>query len=168
MYNSLTCVVKSSVDSKNYGQLFGSVCGLDNNACNGINTNSSNGAFGAYGMCNATEQLSFAFNQYYMDNNSGASACDFGGAASTKSATSATGGCSSLVAQAGTAGTGTVTAGAQGTGSGSNGGSGGNSGSGSSSGKSAAAPGVSVQNAFWQIPLLVSLAALSGMGMILL
>lgn len=156
IYDSLTCVVKDSVDPMNYGTLFGNVCGYDQNACAAINTNASNGAYGPYGMCPPKVQLAVAFNQYYIDQKSVASACDFGGAASTKAVTSATGGCSTQLAQASNA----VTV---------SGGSGGSSGTKSGSGagiSTFSAP--TIQNGFWQMSLLVVVASLSGMGMILL
>ena len=173
MYNSLTCVVSSGTETSNYGKLFGTVCGLgDGSQCNGILSNATTGKFGAYGMCNSTEQLAFAMNEYYLaqTGSNQASACDFGGAATTKAAASANGNCKALMSQAGTGGTGTVTAQPTGTGSGSGGNSGGSSGSSGSSSSAAAsyhgAP--TAQNGLWQAVGLVSLAALSGFGMILL
>ncbi|KAF4556250.1 1,3-beta-glucanosyltransferase-like protein [Elsinoe fawcettii] len=110
MVQTLECVASSNIADDQFGQLFGQVCGYnDGAACAGINTNSSNGAFGAYGMCNATEQLSFAFNSYYQSQKKAANACNFGGSASTKSASSANSACSPLLQQAGSAGTGAVT-----------------------------------------------------------
>ncbi|PNS21329.1 1,3-beta-glucanosyltransferase [Sphaceloma murrayae] len=109
MLQTLECVASSSIADEDFGSLFGQVCGYAGEPCAGINTNSSNGAYGAYGMCNATEQLSFAFNQYYQSQRKNANACNFNGAASTKSAAGAASSCSAGLAQAGTAGTGTVT-----------------------------------------------------------
>ena len=111
MYNSLSCVVKSGVSAQNYGQLFGQVCGYGT-ACAGIKTDAPSGTYGAYSMCNATEQLSFAFDQYYKSQNSRADSCNFAGAANIKQAVAASGTCASLMGQAGAAGTGTVTSGA--------------------------------------------------------
>lgn len=167
MFNSLSCTVKGSVDTDDYEDLFGTVCGYGD-SCAGINKNATTGKYGAYSMCNSTEQLAFAFNQYYLAQDKSNDACDFNGAAQVQNAKSASGTCSSLMAQAGTAGTGTVTASptqnaAQQ--SGSNGGSGGSSSSG------AAGPIASVPSAtFTTLPMvfIVTLAALSGMGMILL
>jgi len=175
MYNSLTCVPSSDTQESSYGKLFGTVCGLgDGSQCNGIQANASTGKFGAYGMCNATEQLAFAMNEYYQAQSGAnqASACDFGGAATTKSASPAGGDCKALMSQAGSGGTGVVTAqptatGAGSAGNGGNGGSGGNSGASSS----AAASYVGVptaQSGLWQAVGLVTIAALSGFGMILL
>ncbi|GIZ38138.1 hypothetical protein CKM354_000156100 [Cercospora kikuchii] len=109
MYNSLGCVVTSQTDVDDYGDLFGTVCGYGDDVCAGITANASTGSYGAYSMCNSTEQLAFAFNQYYLSQNSAADACDFNGAAVTKSATKASGSCQTLISEAGTAGTGTVT-----------------------------------------------------------
>ncbi|KAK4924673.1 1,3-beta-glucanosyltransferase gel3 [Elasticomyces elasticus] len=109
MYDSLTCVVKSSVSPSDYGSLFGQVCGLGAAVCAGIQANATTGKYGAYGMCNATEQLAFALNQYAAGQKNNPSACDFGGSATTKATASANANCKGLVSQAGSAGTGTVT-----------------------------------------------------------
>jgi 1,3-beta-glucanosyltransferase GAS1 len=83
-------------------------------------------------------------NKYYNSQNKQASACDFGGAATTRSAVAASGTCSTLLSQAGAAGTGVVTAtdGAVGN-PGTTGTNGGSSSSGSSS--SSAASGITGQ-----------------------
>ena len=114
MYNSLGCVVKGTTDEKAYGELFNQVCSYGQ-SCAGIAANASTGTYGAYGTCNSTEQLGFAFNQYYQSQNKAGTACDFGGAATTKSPGSSSGSCSALLQQAGSAGTGTVTSGASST-----------------------------------------------------
>jgi len=113
MVASLQCVVKSSQSETTYGKLFNQVCSYGS-SCAGIQANATTGKYGAYSACNSTEQLSFAFNQYYLSQNKASDACNFGGAASTKSAASSNSQCSSLIAQAGTAGTGTVTSAATG------------------------------------------------------
>ncbi|KAF1351880.1 Glucanosyltransferase-domain-containing protein [Delphinella strobiligena] len=120
MYNSLTCVVSSSVSEDDEGDLFSTVCGLSSTACDGIAHNATTGVYGAYSMCNSTEQLAYVLNAYYEEatGTNKASACSFKGSATTKSATSATGSCSSLIAQAGTAGTGKVTSSPTATGAG--------------------------------------------------
>jgi hypothetical protein len=108
MYKSLSCVVKTGVSAETYGQLFGQVCGYGT-ACAGIKTEPSSGTYGAYSMCNSTEQLSFAFDQYYKSQSSRADSCNFAGAAVIKQSVASTGSCASLMNQAGPQGTGTVT-----------------------------------------------------------
>lgn len=111
MTDSLTCVAKDNISGEQLGKLFGVVCGYKG-VCDGISSNATTGDYGAYSMCQASEQLSFVMDRYYQEqksNGNGASACDFGGAASTKSPSKATGSCQDLMKQAGTAGTGTVT-----------------------------------------------------------
>jgi hypothetical protein len=150
MVNSLGCVVKSSVDPDSYGALFNQVCGYG--SCAGILADAVNGTYGAYGMCNATEQLSFAFNQYYNTQKKVSTACDFGGNANTKSAGSSSGTCGALISQAGTAGTGTVS-------------------SSPSSTKKSAAGAVTVPRfniGIFSLGLYVTVAGAFGAGMILL
>ncbi|KAK0269508.1 hypothetical protein LTR35_014804 [Friedmanniomyces endolithicus] len=172
MYNSLGCVVAPATNQDNYGTLFGTVCGYGGTVCDGIAANASTGTYGAYGMCNATEQLGYAFNQYYGAQSSSASACAFSGAAQTKSPSSASGACASLISQAGTAGTGTVTSAPSGSGGSGSGGSSGSSGSGASGSASKGAAGLSrqaaVETGLLPVALMVCVAAVSGMGMILL
>ncbi|KAL4964335.1 glycoside hydrolase family 72 protein [Aspergillus stella-maris] len=102
------CVVDSSLDSSDYADLFSVVCGMT--SCKGVSANGTTGAYGAYGMCEAKQQLNWALNKYYTEQGSVASACSFDGSAMTTKTTSATGTCSSLISQAGTDGLGTVTA----------------------------------------------------------
>ncbi|GAB7353918.1 hypothetical protein MBLNU459_g4263t1 [Dothideomycetes sp. NU459] len=171
MYNSLTCVIKGSVSSDDYGELFGTVCGLSGSPCAGIAHNATTGNYGAYGMCNATEQLAYALNAYYQaqDSSNKASACNFGGSASTKAATSAAGVCSSLMAQAGTAGTGVVTSSPTATGAGA--GSSSSAKSSSTSTKTGAASAVAIPSfdfGLLNLGLYVFSAVLSGGAMILL
>ncbi|KAF2399779.1 protein EPD1 precursor [Trichodelitschia bisporula] len=117
MYQSLQCVPSTAISEKDYGKLFGQVCGMGVKYCAGIQANALTGAYGAYSVCNSTEQLGFVLNQYYKGQNSASTACDFGGSATLKSLTTASGTCAALVSQAGAAGTGTVT-GSGGSGSG--------------------------------------------------
>jgi len=156
------------------GDLFGTVCGLGESAgvCAGITNNATTGEYGAYGMCNSTEQLGWALNAYYLaqSGSNKASACDFSGSATTKAAASPTGVCSSLIAEAGPQGTGTVTAKPSGTGN-VGGSSGGSSASGSSSGSGNAAPrfgSTAVFGTEMAIAAYMSLAVVSGMCMIFL
>jgi len=110
MMASLTCQVNPSTDSDNFEDLFGQVCGYDDGRpCAGIAHNATTGTFGAYGMCNSTEQLSWAFNAYASSQSNMQQACDFNGAARTKASSSAGSSCSALMAEAGPSGQGTVT-----------------------------------------------------------
>nr|OQO15920.1 hypothetical protein B0A51_16365 [Rachicladosporium sp. CCFEE 5018] len=174
MYQTLSCVPAPSVSDTEYGNFFGVVCGTgDGSQCNGIAHNATTGDFGAYGMCSAKEQLGFALNAYYnaQSGSNQASACNFGGSATTQAATSAGGSCSSLVAEAGTAGTGVVTSQPTGTGAASGGSSGGASGSAGAASSSAGAFSISApgsSSGMWQAGSLVVVAMVSGMGMILL
>jgi hypothetical protein len=111
MYNSLACSVKGTVDPTAYANLFSIVCGYGGgSACAGFQSKPLTGQYGAYSMCNATEELSFAFNQYYLSQNSQASACNYQGAAGIKNAVTPSGTCAGLINQVGSAGTGTLTA----------------------------------------------------------
>lgn len=169
MEKTLTCVLKDSVSEKEYGDLFGTVCGYG--ACAGITPNATSGEYGAYSVCSPKQQLSHAFDQYYQAQaakGNAASACDFGGAATTQAATKASGGCAGLIKEAGTAGTGTVTSSPTGT---AGSGAGGAGGAGASTSQGAAhpmaAPG-SVNFGSMQLGLYVATAFVAGMGMILL
>merc|ERR1712232_627483 len=107
MYNSLKCVISSDVDQDNYGD----VCGLgDGSQCDGIAANATTGNYGAYSMCNSTEQIAFVLNQYYQaqSGSNQASACDFDGSATTKATQAPGATCSSLLQMAGSAGTNSV------------------------------------------------------------
>jgi hypothetical protein len=154
MVASLSCVVAPNVDIEDYGQLFGTVCGLGS-SCDGIIADASNGTYGAYSVCNPTEQLSFAFNRYYLSQNRAADACDFGGAATTQSAASATGNCGELLDTAGADGSGTV----------------GGSGTRPGTSSSAAAGHMSIPSidtAYFGIAAYMAVAGFFGAGMILL
>ena len=110
MMSSLSCVVSPSVKETAYTDLFSVVCGMPGSPCAGIEHNATTGTYGAYGMCNATEQLGFALNQYAKSQTNNAQACDFSGSATAQSAVATpSGSCKALMAEAGTAGTGTVT-----------------------------------------------------------
>jgi hypothetical protein len=107
MSAAAACVVKDSVESDDYADLFSLVCGYT--TCTGVAHNGTTGSYGAYGMCSPKQQLNFLLNKYYTEQSSAASACSFGGSATVTSSTKATGTCATLMSQAGSAGTGTVT-----------------------------------------------------------
>ncbi|KAF2685606.1 carbohydrate-binding module family 43 protein [Lentithecium fluviatile CBS 122367] len=161
MMSSIGCQVADSVSDDDLGDLFGTVCGYEEGKyCAGVNKNTTVGPYGAYGMCSAKEQLSFALNAYYEGQKKAAKACDFKSSATVKAAASSTASsCVSLMSQAGKEGTGTVTAGAvAGT-------------SGSSSGSKGAAAGMSVTHVrvgSLGLGLYVLGALASGFAMILL
>ena len=157
MTESLGCVVNPSTSEKSYGDLFGYVCGHDPKACTGIQANATTGEYGAYSMCSASEQLSFVFNQYYKDQGSSSDACSFKGAAQVQSPQSGGSSCKSLIAQAGSAGTGTVTSAP----------SGGGAGAASSSAAARMNTVPTSETAFLPVAAIVVLAALSGMGVVL-
>jgi 1,3-beta-glucanosyltransferase GAS1 len=89
---------------------------MGSKACDGITPNATTGVYGAYSMCSASQKLSFAFNQYYSNQNQASTACDFNGNAKVQSGTQSST-CKSMLSQAGSAGTGTVTSVPTGTGS---------------------------------------------------
>ena len=101
MVASLTCVASSKVSNNGtlIGQLFGQICGYPGNPCAGIASNTSTGVYGAYSMCNATQQLSYAFDTYYKGQSSATSACDFAGAAQVVKPAAANS-CSKIIASA--------------------------------------------------------------------
>jgi hypothetical protein len=105
MADSLECVVDSKVDSSDYGDLFGEVCGhID---CSGISGDATTGKYGAYSPCSSKDKLNFVLDLYYKAQGSSKSACDFDGSASIKKATTASS-CSSYLKSAGSSGLGTV------------------------------------------------------------
>jgi hypothetical protein len=161
MMDTLGCVVADNVKEEDFGDMFGFVCGLkDGKYCAGINRNSSSSAYGAYGMCNSKEQLSFAVNAYAKAVSNG---CNFKGKATSKSAVASptASGCSNLLEEVGPAGTGSVSAGANAQASGSS----------SGSGSEGAAAGLSIPRfsaGSMGLSLYVLGAVASGMAMIVL
>jgi len=111
MTNTLTCVVKSGLDVEYYEGNFNYICEQNPAACAGIQANATTGTYGAYSVCNSTQQLSFVMNQYYFAQPAGAaraSACNFAGNATSRAAASASGTCVALISQAGANGNGSV------------------------------------------------------------
>ncbi|GAP88252.1 putative carbohydrate-binding module family 43 protein [Rosellinia necatrix] len=106
---SLTCTVDSD-DAESYGDKFNFICGeQDGKYCVGIVHNATTGDYGAISGCSPKQQLAFVANQYYLaqDSSNRASACDFGGLATTQSPKTE-GNCASLLQAAGTDGAGSV------------------------------------------------------------
>jgi hypothetical protein len=81
MFASLSCVPASSTSPKDYGDIFNYVCSETPDACAGISGNTTSGVYGAFSMCNATQQLGYVLDQYYKSQNNAAGACDFEGKA---------------------------------------------------------------------------------------
>ena len=145
--SNLTCVAKSDLSSNDIQDQFDYICDpRQGSNCVGVLANGTTGAYGAYSMCNSTERLSWAFNQYYLNqtatNTANTSPCDFSGAASKVSPKPASS-CKAVISQAGAAGTGSITnaptaTAESGSGSSSGSGTGSSSGGSSSSSKGAA------------------------------
>lgn len=113
MMESLSCTAKSGISDEAVGEILGEICAPNfstGDVCDGISTNATTGKYGAYSMCNGTQQLAFAFNTYYnaQTGSNKDTACDFSGNATTQAAAKATGDCSSLLSEAGPDGTGNV------------------------------------------------------------
>lgn len=170
MYKALSCVPSNQINSDNIGQFFGVLCGLSDGAqCDGIAANGTTGDYGAYGMCNPTQKLGWALNNYASTQaaSGNSNACSFSGSATSQSFVNPSGTCASLIGQAGAQGTGTVTSQPSGTGSS------GSSGSGSSSSSSGlAAPGFGTTAILnlgaYQFAIYAIVSVVTGAGMILL
>lgn len=175
MVSNLTCVAKPDLSSLDIQDQFDYICDpARGNNCAGILGNGTTGKYGTYSMCNELDRLSWAFNQYYLNqtatNPQNTSPCDFKGAASKVSPKVASS-CKAVNSQAGAAGTGSITNAPSATG-GSGSGSGTGSGSGSSASSSKGAAMVLVVPAFdlgvLKLAAYVTSAMLVGAGMILL
>ncbi|KAN0101893.1 carbohydrate-binding module family 43 protein [Hyaloscypha variabilis] len=161
MVSSLSCTAATDLSANATATLFSYVCGLDKSACEGITTNSNTGVYGAYSMCNSYQQLSFAMDQYYKNQNKVSTACDFSGQAKIQSGSTSSS-CSSVLSQAGSAGTGVVTTVPTGTAV---------SGSSGTSTKTSAAGAVIVprfDTSLLQLGAYLFAAGIAGAGMILL
>ena len=82
---SLSCVATSSLSGEQIASLFSTICGIDHKACDGIRTDATVGIYGPFSMCSARIKLSFAVNQYYLNQNQVPTACDFKGNAKLQS-----------------------------------------------------------------------------------
>ncbi|KAL1838482.1 hypothetical protein VTJ49DRAFT_2620 [Mycothermus thermophilus] len=101
MFSTLACVPADNLKEKDYGEIFGYICGTAPEACVGIGANATTGVYGAYSMCNAREQLGYVLDQYYQIQGGVSSACDFDGKASLVGGSGqATGKCATLLASA--------------------------------------------------------------------
>lgn len=98
MYSSLSCVVSPGNDAS-FDSTLSAVCGDDRTACAGIRENGFTGQYGKYSMCNSTEQLGYALNEYYSAKGESASACDFNGAARVQTPAQPSGICKVLLAE---------------------------------------------------------------------
>ncbi|ODV92172.1 carbohydrate-binding module family 43 protein [Tortispora caseinolytica NRRL Y-17796] len=76
---SYSCVLAPGVDTDSYSELFGYLCGVLD--CSEISANGTSGEYGELSMCDPNEQLSYLLNEYYGEQNSARSACDFSGSA---------------------------------------------------------------------------------------
>jgi hypothetical protein len=99
-YNSLSCVPSAGLNTSDYGEVFSFICSEKPSLCDGINTNATTGTYGAYSACNDTQKLAYVMNEYYLDQDSAASACDHDGKAEVRSAASAASSCESKLEQA--------------------------------------------------------------------
>lgn len=164
MYESLSCVPAENTPADDYQDMFDYVCENDKNACAGIQADGESGEYGAYSMCDSKEQLGFVLDQYYKNQRRSSDACDFKGQAKLQQARNAGGNCQSLIAEAGKGGTGTVTSAPSGTGASSGNGGGATS----STGAAAAIMIPTAEFGLMPMAFVVTLAALSSMGMLLL
>ncbi|KAI1110585.1 family 72 glycoside hydrolase [Nemania sp. NC0429] len=85
MFRSLSCAPSSSLQEKDFGDIFSYICSNDENACAGIKHDTEAGVYGPYSMCNPKEQLGHVLDAYYNNQNQGSFACDFDGSASVQS-----------------------------------------------------------------------------------
>lgn len=75
----LQCVVNDDVDEEDYGELYGTVCGLVD--CGDISVNGTTGEYGQFSFCSDKQKLSFVLNQYYLLLDQDSGACEFLGSA---------------------------------------------------------------------------------------
>lgn len=164
MYDASACVVSESLSEKRYSKLFSTVCGYTD--CSGLAANATTGEYGAYSMCSTKEQLAFALNKYYVEQDKAADACDFAGSATVKSVTKPTGTCSAQMKEAGSAGVGTIST--EGNGKGKSGADSDSATSETSSSAGVVSVHSSVVFGSFQVTAYIATALLAGVGMIAL
>lgn len=84
MVKAASCVPKSSLATKDFGDIFDVICGMDGNYCAGINGNATSGVYGAYSMCSDKAKLAHVLDVYYQAQDEASDACDFDDAAETQ------------------------------------------------------------------------------------
>ncbi|EKG09936.1 Glycolipid anchored surface protein GAS1 [Macrophomina phaseolina MS6] len=113
MAESLSCVAGPELTDvetyKAYVNLTGSICSADADLCAGVASNGITGEYGIFSNCNKTHIISWIYNQYYLSQNKDSAACDFNGTAIIHTPGSLGSDCLVLLAQAGRAGTGSIT-----------------------------------------------------------
>ncbi|KAI0470795.1 family 72 glycoside hydrolase [Xylariaceae sp. FL0804] len=157
MYNSLTCAPSDDLAEKDFGDIFGYICGADEDACAGIKSDSESGVYGPYLMCNSKQQLGYVLDAYYQNQDSSSDACDFDGSAKVVSNPSVASSCSASLSSASSAVEVVATATSASTSTGSGSGS-------SSSGSSAATPGARMAPFLALGDIVVGLYVLVAMG----
>jgi len=86
MMKSISCKASSRAKTDDIGELLGWICGDAQTDCSGISTDSAEGHYGAFSMCDPKEKLSWALNAYYMSQDEAEDACDFDGKAELQDA----------------------------------------------------------------------------------
>ncbi|KAG6115237.1 hypothetical protein E4U13_002902 [Claviceps humidiphila] len=99
MSKSRSCVPKSDLSAKKFGDIFSFICTKSPDVCAGINANATTGVYGAYSMCDDKAKLAYVLDAYYTKQNKASTACDFDGSAQTASG-SADSSCSAPLASA--------------------------------------------------------------------
>lgn len=99
MSKSRTCVQKKGISTKDYGSIFGFICGEAPEICTGIQGNASRGVYGAYSMCSDSAKLDYVLDAYYVKMKKSPDACDFKGKAGPQSGSSQSS-CSDKLARA--------------------------------------------------------------------
>lgn len=162
--NAAGCVVKSDVSTKDYGKLFGVICGIMD--CGLIQANGTTGDYGSYSPCGSKDQLNVLLNQYYSANGEDASACDFSGSATVQRGSTASSCSSSLRAATRTGGSGSSSTGGSSNDSSS---SGSRSGSSSSSSSTSSTRASSANKQFstdrWSIAVVMGTSFVLGLGL---